>query len=234
MEQFPLAAETILFRLALAALLGTIIGFEREVHGRPAGLRTNIVVVVASCLLMIISLELSTLFESLGAESTVRIDPGRIASYSVAGMGFIGAGAIIQGRGNVRGLTSAASLWAGNAIGLAVGAGFSMAAVIATGLVLVALFPLRNAYRIISKDTEISITLEFDTCNDKIWELREIFREYKVKVLNIAFECELEVRRSNYQLEVRIKSGRSWSELQASLRKLEDLTRIHWAEGEVH
>ncbi len=233
MEQFPLTAETILFRLALAALLGTIIGFEREVHGRPAGLRTNIVVVVAACLLMIISLELSALFESLDSESTVRVDPGRIASYSVAGMGFIGAGAIIQGRGNVRGLTSAASLWAGNAIGLAVGAGFSLAAVIATSLVLVALFPLRNAYRVISKDTEISITLEFDTCEDKIWELREILHEYKVKVLNIAFECELEVRRSNYQLEVRIKSGRSWSELQASLRRLEDLTRIHWAEGEV-
>ncbi|MBW2624173.1 MAG: MgtC/SapB family protein [Deltaproteobacteria bacterium] len=233
MGGLPITAETILFRLALAALLGTIIGFEREVHGRPAGLRTNIVVAVASCLLMIISLELTALFENLDSKSTVRVDPGRIASYAVAGMGFIGAGAIMQGRGSIRGLTSAASLWAGNAIGLAVGAGFFLAAVIATGFVLIALFPLRNAYRAISKDTDIMIIMEFETCDDKIWELREIFHEYRVKVLNIAFECELEVHRSKYEVEIRLKSNKPWAELQSGLRRLEDLTRIHWAEGEV-
>jgi len=232
MGDLSITAETILLRLALAALLGTIIGFEREVHGRPAGLRTNIVVVVASCLLMIISLELTSLFQSLDSQSAVRVDPGRIASYAVAGMGFIGAGAIMQGRGSVRGLTSAAGLWAGNAIGLAVGAGFFLAAVIATAFVLLALFPLRNVYRAISKDTDIMVILEFETCTDKIWELREIFREHRVKILNISFECELEIHHSKYAVEIRLKSNRSWSELQAGLRRLEDLTHVRWAEGD--
>ncbi len=107
-------------KLVLAALLGGAIGFERETHGQAAGVRTNILVGVGACLMMILSLHMEELFRHLNADSTVRLDPGRIASYAIASMGFLGAGAIIKGKGSVRGLTTAAGLWLVTGIGLSV------------------------------------------------------------------------------------------------------------------
>jgi len=90
-------------KLLLAALLGGAVGFERETHGQAAGLRTNLLVSTGSCLLMMLSLHLPEMFQALDATSNLRIDPGRIASYAVAGMGFLGGGAILKGKGSVRG-----------------------------------------------------------------------------------------------------------------------------------
>jgi len=100
-----------LARLAIAAGVGAAIGFEREAHGQAAGLRTFILISVASCLMMMLSLHMEELFQHLGDQSVVRLDPARIASYAIASMGFLGAGAIITGKGSVRGLTTAAGLW---------------------------------------------------------------------------------------------------------------------------
>src|SRR4030042_2995797 len=111
-------------KLALAALVGGAIGFERETHGEAAGLRTNILVCVGACLMMLLSLYMEELYRHLGSgPSVVRLDPSRIASYAIASMGFLGAGAIITGKGSVRGLTTAAGLWLATGLGLASGAG---------------------------------------------------------------------------------------------------------------
>ena len=91
----------ILIRIFIAAFLGLVIGYERERHGRSAGLRTQVIVSVSSCLLMILSLELKDILNGLSATSIVRLDPGRIASYAVAGIGFLGAGTIIHGKGSI-------------------------------------------------------------------------------------------------------------------------------------
>src|SRR5512135_2344720 len=111
-------------KILLAAILGGAVGFERESHGQAAGFRTNILVCVGACLMMMLSLELEHLFRNLTSETAVRLDPGRIASYAIASMGFLGGGAIIKGKGSVRGLTTAASLWLDTGLGLAVGAGY--------------------------------------------------------------------------------------------------------------
>ena len=110
-------------KLLLAAIVGGSIGFEREAHGQAAGFRTYIIVCVGSCLMMLLSLHIEELYRQLSDQSTVRLDPGRIASYAIASMGFLGAGAIIKGKGSVRGLTTAAGLWVVTGIGLSIGAG---------------------------------------------------------------------------------------------------------------
>ena len=144
MPEIPsLSWEDALLRLVLAAVLGGLVGFERELRDREAGLRTHMLVSVGSALFTIVSAYGFTEFLTSG-EATVRADPTRIAAQIVTGIGFLGAGAIISSGWSVRGLTTAATLWVVAAIGLAAGAGYWDAAVITTGLVLVLLWPLRS------------------------------------------------------------------------------------------
>lgn len=108
----------LLIKLALAVLLGGIIGFEREIAGKPAGLRTNILICIGAALLMDISTR-------IGLIDGHRVgDPGRIAAQIVSGVGFLGAGTIMQSQGMVTGLTSAATIWVVAAIGMTVGGGY--------------------------------------------------------------------------------------------------------------
>lgn len=124
--------------LGLAALLGGLIGLEREANGKPAGLRTNILICLGATLITDLSMSLSGAF-NLG---DVRADPGRLAAQIVSGIGFLGAGTIIQARGTVSGLTSAATLWVVAAIGIAIGTRHLVEAVGTTVLVLAVLVPL--------------------------------------------------------------------------------------------
>ena|SRR5688572_8871972 len=126
-------------RLILAAALGGFIGLEREASGKPAGFRTNLLICVGSALLTQLSITMAMNPDMTGG---VRSDPGRIAAQIVSGIGFLGAGTILHGRGNVTGLTTAATLWVVAAIGMAVGAGAYVQALVATGLVLLALMIL--------------------------------------------------------------------------------------------
>ncbi|MGD2047189.1 MAG: MgtC/SapB family protein [Gemmatimonadota bacterium] len=121
--------------LVLAALLGGAIGWERERAGKPAGLRTNMLICMAATLLTDISARVA---EAAGPSA----DPGRIAAQIVTGLGFLGAGTIIQARGQVTGLTTAATLWIVAAIGMALGYGGLVEAVGTTLLVLVILIPV--------------------------------------------------------------------------------------------
>jgi putative Mg2+ transporter-C (MgtC) family protein len=140
-----------LLRLALAAVLGGLIGMERELREREAGLRTHLLVSLGSALFTIVSAYGFHAFLESGAD-VVQADPTRIAAQIVTGIGFLGAGAIIRQGLSVRGLTTAATLWVVAAVGLAAGAGYYSAAVITTGVVLIALYPLRIlAFRIVRR-----------------------------------------------------------------------------------
>ncbi|MCG0238009.1 MAG: MgtC/SapB family protein [Firmicutes bacterium] len=129
----------ILFPLGLAALLGGIIGLERESAGRPAGLRTHVLVAVGSALIMQISLDMLRY-----RTETWNPDPGRIAAQIVSGIGFLGAGTIMREGVTVRGLTTAASLWVVAAVGMAVGSGLYLEAAAASVLILLTLTVLRK------------------------------------------------------------------------------------------
>ncbi len=131
-------------KLAVGFLCGFLLGMEREVKGKPAGLRTIILITVGATLFMIVS-DLVTLTTE-GPDAITRVDPSRIASQVVTGVGFLGGGAIIQARGSIHGLTTAATIWVGAGIGLCIGMGFPLLAIGITLLVLgvlVALSPVR-------------------------------------------------------------------------------------------
>ncbi len=130
--------KEILLRLALALVLSGLIGFERQLHRRTAGLRTHILVSLGSCLIMLTSIYVFDIYKS-----QAQIDPSRIAAGIITGIGFLGAGAIIRDREGVKGLTTAASLWVVAAIGMAVGCGFYSAGFFTAVLALVVLFFLR-------------------------------------------------------------------------------------------
>ena len=133
----------IALRLGLAVLFGGLVGLERETHNRPAGFRTHILVCAGSALIMMVSAY------GFSGEFDIRVDPSRIAAQVVTGIGFLGAGTIIQQRGSIRGLTTAASLWVVSGIGLASGIGFYTGAVLATVIVLVSLLLLGRVDRAI-------------------------------------------------------------------------------------
>ncbi|MBU1121108.1 MAG: MgtC/SapB family protein [Candidatus Omnitrophota bacterium] len=139
MNEFSFDFNTI-FRLLLAFVLGSVIGFEREKKGRDAGLRTHILVCVGSALIMLVSIYVYELYKGVAA-----LDPARIAAGVVTGIGFLGAGAIIRSSEGNRGLTSAASVWVSAAIGLAVGCGYLSAAVATTIIVFFTLSLLKKA-----------------------------------------------------------------------------------------
>ncbi len=131
-----IAEKDIVINLLLILFLSGLIGYERERHNRPAGLRTHILVGVGATILMMISISMNKLY--------VESDAGRIAAQVVSGVGFLGAGTIIKEGFSVKGLTTAASLWATAAIGLAVGGNYYFLASLTTFLVIVALFLLNR------------------------------------------------------------------------------------------
>lgn len=129
--------------LLLAAVLGGVVGAQREIHGAPAGMRTHILVAFGSAMFTIISAEaVRGLAAYSGTGDVGAIDPTRIAAQIVAGIGFLGAGAIIKDGTTIRGLTTAASLWTVAAIGMAVGAREVIFAVAGTVIIVVALGPV--------------------------------------------------------------------------------------------
>jgi putative Mg2+ transporter-C (MgtC) family protein len=167
----------IIIRLVLAGFIGGLIGFEREVHGRAAGFRTQLLVCVAAVLIMVTSENYYFYIRNL--DPILRIDPARIAAGALIGIGFLGAGVIIKSGYAVRGLTTAASIWIVSAIGLAIGGGLYLEGLITAAITIIALMALRAVERKITgirfktisvstplmEDTEDTIASIITSCN---------------------------------------------------------------------
>ncbi|TLN21736.1 MgtC/SapB family protein [bacterium] len=134
----PQDAAEIVARLSVSAIAGAVIGLERYVHGRSAGLRTHVLVCAGSAMFTIFSL-LAPLYDSAGVPNS---DPGRIAAQIVTGIGFLGAGVIIKQGATVRGLTTAACLWVAASIGMAAGGGLYLVSAFVTALTVLTLIGL--------------------------------------------------------------------------------------------
>ena len=154
----------VLGKLLLAALLGAVIGLEREIHGRPAGFRTHLLVSLGSCLFVITSIHFYTVFGNFSGTAPVGVDPGRVAAQVVTGIGFLGAGAIIRERFSVRGLTTAACLWIAAAIGLACGIGLFGISMVVTVISLISLLLLKRVEAMLRRDAYVYIRV---WCEDR-------------------------------------------------------------------
>ncbi len=143
----PIVAAT---RLIAAMVLAGLIGFEREFWNKPAGLRTHMLVSLAACLFIIVSQQLASM--PFGAQDALRVDPLRLVEAVTAGVAFLAAGIIFTSGGEVRNITTGASLWLCGAIGLACGAGQMPLAAMTTGIILIVLLILGQIARLAKQE----------------------------------------------------------------------------------
>lgn len=215
-----------IIRLFVAAILGTIIGLEREYRAKEAGYRTHFLVSLGSALIMIVS---QHGFKEVLGETGVGLDPSRIAAQVVTGIGFIGAGTIILNKQIVRGLTTAAGIWATSGIGLCIGAGMYTLGLSATALTLIGLELLSRIFKNLGLR---SFIIEFSTNNktmlNKIpstFDKRDfIIISYQMNEKSIGEEHIY-----NISMVVKPKRREEEAEIIAYLNSFEDIT-IHRVE----
>ncbi|RMI19587.1 MAG: MgtC/SapB family protein [Calditrichaeota bacterium] len=178
MGGFSDTAMGLVFRLLAAAFLGGLIGLERDIHGRAAGLRTHLLVGMGAALFTIISEMVAQVSIAAPGGAIARSDPGRIAAQVVTGIGFLGAGVILKEGLNIRGLTTAACLWLVAAIGMACGAALYTYALSATGIGLFALIVLNRLEKSYRKDYYRTLTLTLDAAVDVAEVIRTVERPH--------------------------------------------------------
>lgn len=172
-------------RICIAAFLGGILGLERDIHGRPAGLRTHLLVSLGAAVFMMLSPFVA------GMKPEIPGDPGRIAAQIVSGIGFLGAGAIIKEGVSIRGLTTAASLWVAAAIGMTTGVGSYLGAIVVSGLALITLELLPHVEKIFKKHSyrvlELTTSLEAD-----VSDILEVVKNQKIHVVRFDLDRDYE------------------------------------------
>ena len=228
----PTDEITMIARIALASVLGFLVGLERERHGRAAGLRTCILVCSASALMMSLSLHLAQIFSAGGSESIFRLDPARLPSYAVAGMGFLGAGAIIQGRSSARGITTGAAMWGCTGVGLAVGAGLYWPAVVTVILTLAALVLLRVLARKMTREMAVSLVVESSNSgvDDKV---RELLSQHKARLHFVGRKRCLADNDTTFRYAITILNGGDWAEMLERLEEIPGVICYSWDHAEV-
>jgi putative Mg2+ transporter-C (MgtC) family protein len=216
-------------RLVVAAALTGVIGLERELRERAAGLRTHMLVGVGSALFTIVSAYGWTDFVFSRQGGTI-LDPTRIAAQIVTGIGFLGAGAIIRQGISVRGLTTAAGLWVVAAIGMAAGAGFYSAALIATGLVMVGLGPFRwlEGGPLLRRLRRGGRVLEVDLHpGHAVGPVVDALEARRARVTRI--ELGDEEDRRQLRLELDLPIGSASGEVVEDVSSLEEVVAVRWS-----
>jgi len=200
-----IAPGELLIRLVVGTTLGGIIGYERDVHGRPAGFRTHLIVAPASTTFMLVSTHF-VYFQHYGRDDLVTVDTSRIAASVVTGIGFLGGGAILRTGASIQGLTTAAGLWLVAAIGLASGAGMYVLSAAATLVGVVALAVLR---RFEHKDDQLhrKISLVLADGAPTLPGLLSALAHAGVVVSPAGYERRLDEHRIHLTLQARVPPG---------------------------
>lgn len=196
-----ISENDIVIRLLLAALLGALVGIERERHDQPAGLRTHTILAVGSCLAMTISINIAMQFSPIAPNG----DPARIAAQVVSGIGFLGAGAILRYGTNVKGLTTATSLWTVAIVGLAVGAGHYFAG-IATALLLLLILSVLNYFekRFVHIQSTLMVSLQAVDRPGIVEEFRQVLRNHDKEIKTI--HLHKDIRTNSISVETVVKT----------------------------
>ncbi|MFH2068868.1 MAG: MgtC/SapB family protein [Candidatus Omnitrophota bacterium] len=214
-------------RLLIAAVLGGVVGLERESHGREAGFRTLILVCGGTCLIMITSLRIPELFAGFSADSVLRLDPARIAYGTITGIGFLGAGAIVRDKKRTRGITTAACLWVVAAIGLAIGCGFYYLGAASTAISILVLYFLRVVERLIPKDTYNSILINRDG-EKEMAPLLQILDEFQMKIMNQTIKVQTPPPMTEVEFSVRHKGTVSGEDVVRKFASVPGVKMVEW------
>jgi putative Mg2+ transporter-C (MgtC) family protein len=215
-------------KLLLAALAGGAVGLEREKHGRPAGLRTHLLVALGASLMMIVSEAFQLKYADFDVNSSVRLDPGRTAAQIITGIGFLGAGVIIKEGISVRGLTTAASLWLSAGLGMAFGMGLFLPGVMTTGLALLSLIFLKKLEPIINKDRYLDIAVTASNRPELQDELEQLFTERRLRITDIRSHVDLQHDEITFEYILTQHRRRMGRELSGLIEKLEGVRKIRY------
>ncbi|MFC5406885.1 MgtC/SapB family protein [Cohnella soli] len=176
----------LIIRLFLSVLLGGLIGFERERKNHAAGLRTHTLVCLGSCLIMMLSMYG---FADFVNEPNVRLDPARLAAQVITGVGFLGAGTILFTGKSITGLTTAASVWVVMAIGLTIGAGFYLPAIVSVIMVLLILWGLNIVEKkFVNSRSDCSFSITTAGGVLQIDDVQRLLNAHGVKLVKVRFE----------------------------------------------
>ena len=219
-----------LLQVGLAILLGGAIGFERELRGRAAGLRTMILVCLGSTLVMLISTRLTVAHGGGASSSVVRVDPSRIAAGIVTGVGFLGAGVIVKLGDLIRGVTTAATIWFVAAIGIAIGDGRYGIAIAATfiaiGVLVLLQFPERmlrsHIYRV------VRITAELPQADAVLTDAKAILLEPGVRILDLRVDQDIDQSATLLTLHLRTTQSLQGYDIVRRLGVVAGVRRVSW------
>jgi len=222
----------IAIHLLAALVVGSIIGYERSYHGRPAGFRTHALVCLASSLLMMITYYQWKWLPGVPLD-TVRTDPTRMAQGIMTGIGFLGAGVIYKEGRSVRGLTTAASIWITAAIGILLGVGFYFPAIVATALAVGVLSVFRRIEEKMPSNFYAHHSLSFD--RDKVMpenEVRALLTDQGFTVANMSYRVSDDGRLFEYKMAIGTIDQNKIASLADVLRKLDHVRSFRISPGD--
>jgi putative Mg2+ transporter-C (MgtC) family protein len=214
-------------RIVVGAALGGVIGFERSRHGRPAGLRTHLLVAMASATFMVVSAQFVH-WQQYSHDDLVEVDGSRIAASVVSGIGFLAGGAIFRTGATVQGLTTAAGLWLVSAIGLCAGGGMFVEAVVVTGLGVIALSVLRRFEDKDDGHLRRRLMLVLGEESPGLAQIEEALHGMGASVSELDYERRLDDKKKiAVTLEVRVPANLAMAELVARIERQPGVRRVH-------
>ena len=218
-----LSTNEMLLRIILSFLLGILIGWERETHGREAGLRTHVLVCMGANLFMLVSQYMFFIYQN-----NATVDPTRIAAQIITGIGFIGAGTIMQAKFSVRGLTTAASLWVVAGIGMAIGCGCYFAAFVTEILVLFTLLLLWRLEHFFQRDWYKVIDIRGENNGKQLEKVKQVLEGAGGKIQNCIIEKDKKAKRINLRINVKFRKVEFNKDLVDEIMEIEGLEKIRW------
>jgi putative Mg2+ transporter-C (MgtC) family protein len=214
-----------LCRLVVAALLGGVVGLEREVHGRPAGIRTYLILSLGTALLMVLSEYLLVVYQAK-YPGLAQGDPGRIAGQAITGIGFLGAGVIIRYKDTIRGLTTAACVWLVCSVGLAVGAGFYLVGAAVTFMTLVALIGLKAGERRMKKDWFEELGVVSADLPGQVMRMEGLIVQHGFEVVSLGLKRDAEKQELKATFQVRVRAIRPNREILQDLLEMKGVKAV--------
>jgi putative Mg2+ transporter-C (MgtC) family protein len=207
-----------LLRLALAAVAGGLIGLEREMRGRQAGFRTNLLVCMGSALVMLVSIEFARYPWKPGTFN-INVDPARIAYSVMTGVGFLGAGTIIKHGASVRGLTTGAAMWCVAAVGLSAGFGMYLVTILATILIVAALWLLQLIEQRLPKKHYRNLVIRRPWRTGCVDETIARFRAAAIDVVDVNFQRHGDLSAVEISLHVGFSDGAGFRKFERELEQ---------------
>lgn len=213
----------IIIRILVGAILGALVGLERERHDQPAGLRTHMILVIGATLAMVLSVNVGYLYARPGTPS----DPARLAAQVISGIGFLGAGAILRYGLSVKGLTTATSLWTMAIVGMAVGAGYYLIGIVSTALMLIVL-SLVNVVENRFLRTSVSrfITIEATYHKGGVRSIRKMIQSFSDSISSFNIQKNVKSKRLRIQVVARISRNQHLEELIEAISDIEGVRNL--------